>query len=259
MCGAEGGKWDGIQSGKVYLGLANNCNSGLATMASYMQVLAQEGKNSYREEKEVGRVIVHWAFGFYWLSCSSSRKESLFFWWGSFGLPRWHSRKESAYLCKRCRFDPWVRKNPWRKKQQPTPVFLPGKFHGPRSLAPPLSMGHKRGRHKARKQQTLFLQGMRAPPTGALTLTGAAAAAAKSPQSCPTLCDPGCCLLIPPPAPALINIFLWKHCWSRLRFSDFTGFCPLMPGRNFPGCRVSSCRESVQTEDLLRSHLTKDR
>ena len=29
-------------------------------MASYMQVLAQEGKeNSYREEKEVGRAIVH--------------------------------------------------------------------------------------------------------------------------------------------------------------------------------------------------------
>ena len=28
---------------------------------------------------------------------------------------------------KRCRFDPWVRKIPWRRKWQPTPVFLPGK------------------------------------------------------------------------------------------------------------------------------------
>ena len=27
---------------------------------------------------------------------------------------------------KRCRFDPWVRKIPWRKAWQPTPVFLPG-------------------------------------------------------------------------------------------------------------------------------------
>ena len=36
---------------------------------------------------------------------------------------------------RRCGFDPWVRKIPWSSKWQPTPVFLPGKFHGPRSLA----------------------------------------------------------------------------------------------------------------------------
>ena len=34
----------------------------------------------------------------------------------------------------RYRFDPWVRKIPWRRAQQPTPVFLPGEFHGKRSL-----------------------------------------------------------------------------------------------------------------------------
>ena len=33
------------------------------------------------------------------------------------------------------RFSPRVRKIPWRKKWQPTPVFLPGKSHGQRSLA----------------------------------------------------------------------------------------------------------------------------
>ena len=32
-------------------------------------------------------------------------------------------------------FDPWVRKIPWRRKWQPTPVFLPGESHGQRSLA----------------------------------------------------------------------------------------------------------------------------
>ena len=32
------------------------------------------------------------------------------------------------------RFDPWVEKIPWRRKWQPTPVFLPGKSHGQRSL-----------------------------------------------------------------------------------------------------------------------------
>ena len=36
--------------------------------------------------------------------------------------------------CRRCSFDSWVRKIPWRRKWQPTPVFLPGKFHGQRSL-----------------------------------------------------------------------------------------------------------------------------
>ena len=31
-------------------------------------------------------------------------------------------------------FDPCVMKIPWRRKWQPTPVFLPGEFHGQRSL-----------------------------------------------------------------------------------------------------------------------------
>ena len=54
------------------------------------------------------------------------------------GFPRWISGKESAgqsMRCQRCRFDPWVRKIPWRKKEQPTLVFLPGEFYGRRSLA----------------------------------------------------------------------------------------------------------------------------
>ena len=35
---------------------------------------------------------------------------------------------------KRHEFDPWVRKIPWRRVRQPTPVFLPGESHGQRSL-----------------------------------------------------------------------------------------------------------------------------
>ena len=34
----------------------------------------------------------------------------------------------------RDRFDPWVGKIPWSRKWQTTPVFLPGKSHGQRSL-----------------------------------------------------------------------------------------------------------------------------
>ena len=43
------------------------------------------------------------------------------------------SGKESACQCrkcKKCRFDPCVRKIPWRRKWQPTLVFLPGESHG---------------------------------------------------------------------------------------------------------------------------------
>jgi len=36
---------------------------------------------------------------------------------------------------KRHGFNPWVRKIPWGRAQQPTPVFLPRESHGQRSLA----------------------------------------------------------------------------------------------------------------------------
>ena len=42
--------------------------------------------------------------------------------------------KESACQLRRLGCDPWVRKIPWRRKWQPTPVCLPGKSHGQRSL-----------------------------------------------------------------------------------------------------------------------------
>ena len=50
------------------------------------------------------------------------------------GLPRCLSGKESACQRRRCRFHPWVGKIPWRRKWQPSPVFLPGESHGQRSL-----------------------------------------------------------------------------------------------------------------------------
>ena len=59
------------------------------------------------------------------------------------GLPRWFSGKESTCQCRRYRFNPWVRKIPWRGKWQPTPVFLPGESHGQRSLVGYSSWGHR--------------------------------------------------------------------------------------------------------------------
>ena len=53
-------------------------------------------------------------------------------------LFRWLSGNASTYQCQRRRrhgFSPWVKTIPWSRKQQPTLVFLPGKFHGQSSLA----------------------------------------------------------------------------------------------------------------------------
>ena len=47
----------------------------------------------------------------------------------SIGLLWWFSDEESSCQCRRLGFNPWVRKIPWRRKWQPTPVFLPGEFH----------------------------------------------------------------------------------------------------------------------------------
>ena len=61
-------------------------------------------------------------------------------------FPGGTSSKESTCQCrrcKRCRFDPWVRKIPWRREWQPTPVFLPGESHGQRGLVGYRPWGHK--------------------------------------------------------------------------------------------------------------------
>ena len=52
------------------------------------------------------------------------------------GLPGGASGKELGCQCRRHRrhwLNPWVRKMPWRKAWQPTPVFLPGESHEQRS------------------------------------------------------------------------------------------------------------------------------
>ena len=58
-------------------------------------------------------------------------------------FPWWLGGKESTCQCRRCAFDPWVGKILWRKKWHPTPVFLPEKCHGQRSLAGYSPWGNK--------------------------------------------------------------------------------------------------------------------
>ena len=68
------------------------------------------------------------------------------------GLPWWlcgkkKKKKKPTCQCRRPGFDPWVRKIPWRRKWQPSPVFLSGKSHGQRILVGYSPWGLKRVRH----------------------------------------------------------------------------------------------------------------
>ena len=66
-------------------------------------------------------------------------------------IPHTHKREtslvaqmvKSRLQCRRPRFEPWVRKIPWRRKWQSTPVFLPGESHGQKSLVSPSPLGCK--------------------------------------------------------------------------------------------------------------------
>ena len=76
--------------------------------------------------------------------------------------------------CRKCGFDPWVRKIPWRRKWLPIPVFLPGTSHGQRSLMGCSPWDHKSvGHNLATKQQQCSLR------------TCCCSVA----QSCPSLCN----------------------------------------------------------------------
>ena len=66
------------------------------------------------------------------------------------GFPDGLADKESPSQCKIHRkwgFDPWIRKIPWSRKWQLTPVFLPGKSLGQRSLMGYTPWGCKESKH----------------------------------------------------------------------------------------------------------------
>ena len=59
------------------------------------------------------------------------------------GFPGGSDGKSVCLQCGRPGFNLWVRKIPWRRKWQPTPVLLPGKFHGWRNLVDYSPWGRK--------------------------------------------------------------------------------------------------------------------
>ena len=88
-------------------------------------------------------------------------------------------------------FDPWVRKIPWRRAWQPTPVFLPGEPHGQGSL-----VGYSTRDHKESDMTQQVTLG-----AGVLFITDQAVVGeyegssffhqfSSVAQSCPALCNP---------------------------------------------------------------------
>ena len=65
--------------------------------------------------------------------------------------------------CRRPEFNPWVGKICQRRKWQTIPVFLPGEFHGQRSLAGYSPWGHKRVKHNLVTKQQCFCFILAAP------------------------------------------------------------------------------------------------
>ena len=77
----------------------------------------------------------------YWVSCKGASLVA-------------QTVKKTHLRCRKCEFDPWVVKIPWRREWQLTPVFLPGESHGQRSLVGSQSMGSQRVRHRLIEDET---------------------------------------------------------------------------------------------------------
>ena len=59
------------------------------------------------------------------------------------GFPDGSDGQRICLQCGRPGFSPWVGKIPWKRTWQPISVFLPGEFHGQRSLGGYSSQSHK--------------------------------------------------------------------------------------------------------------------
>ena len=81
------------------------------------------------------------------------------------------SSEESTRQCRRCKrlgFSPSIGQIPWNRKWQPAPVFLPGKFHGQRSLvgySPRVTMSQTQLSRRAHTAHNLPEQSYRIIPS----------------------------------------------------------------------------------------------
>ena len=94
--------------------------------------------------------------------CRARRKRS------AVALPwaTWWLRWQRIHLqCRRHGLDPWVEKISWRRKWQPSPVFLPGDSHRQRSLAGYSPRGRKESDTTEQLSTSSTLQKLPSPST----------------------------------------------------------------------------------------------
>ena len=138
--------WCGLSS---FLCQLHNCGFSPLAFSDLVQLMALSslGMAQLSSLSELLKLVTHVSLVKHHLHLSSE-KGRIMTWTRSLeGLHCCLSAKESACQSWRHGFIPWVRKIPWRKKWQPTPVFFPGKSHGQRSLAGDSSWGHKGVKH----------------------------------------------------------------------------------------------------------------
>ena len=116
---------------------------------------------SFMSDSLQTRLLCPWGFSRheYWVACLALLQRTfltqrlnlcllcLLHWqMNSLLLPSSTSGKESTCQCRRlrCSFDPWVKKIPWSRKWQVTPIFLPGKSQGQRNQVGYCPLGCKK-------------------------------------------------------------------------------------------------------------------
>ena len=109
------------------------------------------------------RILKRVAISFF-RGSSQPRDQTRVSWIGRWILYHWATREAHLILYTKRnlrlshRFSPWVRKIPWRRKQQPTLVFLYRKSHGQRSLAGHSPWACERVRYDLAAKQQQHLQ-----------------------------------------------------------------------------------------------------
>ena len=76
------------------------------------------------------------------------------------GFPWWLRQWRICLQYRRPGFNPWIEKISWRRKWQPTPVFLPGESHGQRSLVGLSPWGHSQTQQSNWRFQDIFTNGI---------------------------------------------------------------------------------------------------
>ena len=153
-------------------------------------------------------------------------------------FPGGTSGKEAACQCrryKRCEFDSWVGKIPWRRAWQTTPVFLPGQSYEQRSL---VGYSNQFSSVQLLSRVRLFATPWIAARQASLSITNSQSSLRLTsiesvmPSSHLIL---GCPLLLLPPIPPSIRVFS-NESTLRMRWPKYWSFSfSIIPSKEIPG------------------------